>query len=765
MATKKTIELDINTNAQNVQKQFDGLRTSLKATEQELEKLIGTEKENSQEADNLRRKLADLNIQYDELSKSNTDLGASFEDIHGEIKPLTAQMGEMEDRLYQMSLAGDTSSKAYHDLLTEVGKYRKIQMDTDMVVDAAATTMSQKLGGAIQGAASGFALVQGSMALFGTESEELEATLLKVQSAMAITQGLDGLREGAKSFKAMGMAAKGAFKSIKVGMAAAGIGVLLLAVGAIAAYWDDIVSFMDAGASKAEKLNEEYDKGEQILKAQKEQTEIKVQIMEAEGATAEEIHKVRLGILDSEIKLAEQKIQIAKFEKKNDIERAKRNKQILTLILKALLAPIELIISTYNKIASKLKLAKLPSVASSIANAVFDISAVTNKANKAVTDAQNNLTKLQQQRKLMNIKFEKQQKASRKSSRESAKQSKDDLLAIEREIEDKRSEIRKESEQKEIDLAEREKKRREEDLAIRLKDGKISWLQEFKLKIAAQRKLKKALKDIDNKYRAEELEAEREKQQKEIELQDKQFKLLDELNSTQEEKEIANLVESYEAKFELAEGNAELEKALQEALNKDLAEINNKYRKEEEEENKASNEKKKADDKALQNAKFEMANNTLNLISSINELFNAENEEQSKRNFQIDKAVKIAQATSTGIQGAMNAYTTAQKSPITAVMPAYPFIQAGLAGAFAAVNIAKIAKTKFGGGGASEVDTGGGGAGGGGSMPQPSFNVVGDSGINQLAELQMQPTQAFVVSGDITTAQSLDRNKIQNATI
>ena len=73
----------------------------------------------------------------------------------------------------------------------------------------------------------------------------------------------------------------------------------------------------------------------------------------------------------------------------------------------------------------------------------------------------------------------------------------------------------------------------------------------------------------------------------------------------------------------------------------------------------------------------------------------------------------------------------------------------------------------FGGGGASEVDTGGagGGAGGGGSMPQPSFNVVGDSGINQLAELQMQPTQAFVVSGDITTAQSLDRNKIQNATI
>ena len=78
-----------------------------------------------------------------------------------------------------------------------------------------------------------------------------------------------------------------------------------------------------------------------------------------------------------------------------------------------------------------------------------------------------------------------------------------------------------------------------------------------------------------------------------------------------------------------------------------------------------------------------------------------------------------------------------------------------------------IAKQKFRG-----SSTGGGGStiasgnisGGGQDMQAPSFNVVGNSGINQLADLQMTPTQAFVVSGDITTAQSLDRNKIQNAT-
>ncbi len=57
-----------------------------------------------------------------------------------------------------------------------------------------------------------------------------------------------------------------------------------------------------------------------------------------------------------------------------------------------------------------------------------------------------------------------------------------------------------------------------------------------------------------------------------------------------------------------------------------------------------------------------------------------------------------------GIEGTINAYKTAQASPITALMPAYPVIQAGLAAAFAATNIAKIASAKFqstGGGGAS----------------------------------------------------------------
>jgi hypothetical protein len=51
----------------------------------------------------------------------------------------------------------------------------------------------------------------------------------------------------------------------------------------------------------------------------------------------------------------------------------------------------------------------------------------------------------------------------------------------------------------------------------------------------------------------------------------------------------------------------------------------------------------------------------------------------------------------------------------------------------------------------------------------PQFNVVGAAGQNQLAAAiagtQQQPVKAYVVSSDVTTAQQLDRNIIQSASI
>ena len=55
------------------------------------------------------------------------------------------------------------------------------------------------------------------------------------------------------------------------------------------------------------------------------------------------------------------------------------------------------------------------------------------------------------------------------------------------------------------------------------------------------------------------------------------------------------------------------------------------------------------------------------------------------------------------------------------------------------------------------------------SIQAPSFNVVGSSPINQLTEAiagqTQEPVKAFVVAGDVTSAQELERNRIRNAAL
>ena len=133
----------------------------------------------------------------------------------------------------------------------------------------------------------------------------------------------------------------------------------------------------------------------------------------------------------------------------------------------------------------------------------------------------------------------------------------------------------------------------------------------------------------------------------------------------------------------------------------------------------------------------------------------------------IGKAMAVADVTRETVKGVQNAFTTAQSSPITAIPiigPAYPFIQAGIAAAFGAKSIKSIVS-------GSKPSVSGGGGGGGAAIPSapPDFNIVGASPVNQLAETiggeSQKPIKAFVTSGDVSTAQSLDRNIIENASI
>jgi len=102
-------------------------------------------------------------------------------------------------------------------------------------------------------------------------------------------------------------------------------------------------------------------------------------------------------------------------------------------------------------------------------------------------------------------------------------------------------------------------------------------------------------------------------------------------------------------------------------------------------------------------------------------------------------------------------------------VPGYAIAQAIATGVVGFANVQKIASVKI-------PSTSGGGGGVSGSVPSggaapspPSFNVVGASETSVLgdavASQTNEPVQAYVVSNDITTAQSLENNIVEGATI
>ena len=264
--------------------------------------------------------------------------------------------------------------------------------------------------------------------------------------------------------------------------------------------------------------------------------------------------------------------------------------------------------------------------------------------------------------------------------------------------------------------------KREEEAELKaIRDAKALEIQEAeKVEADRQAEIDKINKDLEIQKENEKAETEIQK----IELEkERKIEELERLKATEEEK--ANIIAFYDGKItDAKDKNEEKQKRLKEIRTK----------------------------QTLSDAK-----NTFNQIAQL-----------AGEDSKVGKAFAIASATISGVEGVQNAYSTAQKSPITTFFPAYPVVSAGLAAAVAVKNIATIKKQDPSGRGASASPSKPSGIPPTPSIP-PAFNIVGASGTNQLADAiggqTQQPIQAFVVSSEVTTAQELDRNIIDDASI
>ena len=166
----------------------------------------------------------------DSAANSYEDLGDAVAKTQLEAEKLAQQFG--------------INDKRTQEAIKVAGQYKQQMEELDFAIDGARGGVDQ-LFRASQGIVAGFEVAAGAAALFGSESEELEKVLMKVQGAMVLSQGIKDLKEFAPAISNLAGIVRGrvvaAFSTLRTAIISTGIGALAVAVGLLIANWDSLV--------------------------------------------------------------------------------------------------------------------------------------------------------------------------------------------------------------------------------------------------------------------------------------------------------------------------------------------------------------------------------------------------------------------------------------------------------------------------------------------------------------------------------------------
>jgi len=800
---------------------------------------------------------------------------------------LKQQYKEAVIELQKMASAyGETSKEAVEAAKKAASLKDQIEDTNDLLKSYKGEGAFIAMGKALSSVASGFSAVQGGLGLLGVESESVEKTMLKVQSAMALAQGLEGLEDAGRAFKQMGVVAKTALSGIKSGVAATGIGLLVIALGAIVAYWDDIKEAVSGVNAETKQQLEDAKKRVTYANTELELFDLQRNALKLQGKSEKEILQQRELRLNKLIKEQEAELNKAEQNKKLEIDASKRNQEIAKIVINAYVMGLSYLVTMFTGLfdgisngivflAKKLnsfqqsfqnvmidalvfpietalkgvnELLKLTgqgtinvkgiigdiksgakelqnvgnkiiqglegtnftqqiwtfldkNVSDPLSKMVFDPASVAKESDATILELRKGLEKTKSElaggqiaiqdinKKAVDESNKNKEEAQKNAKEKEIEYRKKTIENLEKQYEDE-SKLLSESEKAKIDLIKNSKEKQKSTLINdynsweksfldeRTQDEKKALDEQYENGLISEEQYRKDLAEI--RKNAIELLSEQEKgiltdkktklydelkiidEQKQKELNDALTKLRQDnslVELTEQQKQIELINQKYKSIEELAQGNANAEKEITELKNKEIDAINKKYADEDKKRRKANI------DKGL-----DLARTQFQSLGDLATAFNGKSKKQQKIAFDIKKAADIGSATIDTYKSAQAAYASLAGIPI--VGPVLGGIAAGVAVGTGLFNVKKIASQKFegggdsgGGGGGGGAEMGGGGASGAVASQAPSFNVVGNNGLNQLAQLQQQPTQAFVVSGDVTSAQSLERNRIQNATL
>ena len=385
-----------------------------------------------------------------------------------------AKLKEINDRVNGGGLTMRELTRAmkeYQTVAIQSGVQTPVGMDAlknasqlkDKIGDlkAQTTALSSDFVGldtALAGVETGAAVFQGmqsTMALAGVENEALVQTMVKLQavqglvnSVQLIAKNLNSdailgikirsaleVQEGEKAVASITMrtiaeksyqmvvgTSTGAVKGLRLALASTGIGAIIVGLGLVVAYWDDIKASISGVSAESQKLQATTKaKGEQLQKdldvLGMQESSLKLQ-----GKSEKDIIKLRQIKINDLIENIKLEIKQAEYKKKVEIAAAKRNQEYarlyarieletLALTLRATAAPIDLMILGINKALqllgkSESQLKPLNSYitdmtksgADMFASFMFDPEAVAKENDTALNELKTSLTKMRNER-------------------------------------------------------------------------------------------------------------------------------------------------------------------------------------------------------------------------------------------------------------------------------------------------------------------------------------------------------------------------------
>jgi hypothetical protein len=747
MAENRTINIKINQNADKAEQSFKSYNKELGNTKK----------------------------QYDAVLKSGKPFDQQLEDINRIVKETPLNVRDMNKQIqaYQ-SIAlsagretpvGRQALKAAADLRD---RYVDIQNETKRLADDQKT-----LEGAMQGVATGVAVyggIQSAMALSGVESEKLRETLVKLQAAQTLMNSINQVATAFEKESALMLTLKaaktkavtaataayatvtgtttGLLKAFRIALASTGIGLLVVGIGLLIANFEKLTGLFDPIIQGLKDFGDwigltsfEEDKLEQQrLKNAEEQRKREKAAIDAAKEYRDELKKTadleqrysnaRIAQLETQKKLAQGNAkEIGKIDKQisdEKIAQLKRDREAFIEDQKAALKQVEANIKANAAAERRIQQGLSTAGKNFYKNKKENEEAFARLQEQLRTNNFQDLVEIDNQIAAVQADATLREKAELEKRRQNYQNYLKNRLDAARKIEDLQNDLLEDGIDKELEINADKFKRLREDTA---KNTKLNADEKRELNNLYLEQEKQAEQEIRLKYFNEEKEIlsgivdfRDELRNKEIEDNKKAADSIIKTNEKARQQDLANEKIAAEAKQKLQEAQiANVEAGI--ALFKDLAGENKKLQ-------------------AIGIAAESAASIAKTIITT-----------------------QAANAATTA-QGAALAIPTAGASVAAA---AAAVVQNNIsAGISIAAQIAAAAKGISALGGGASAPSGSapsGGGAGGGEVISPEFNVVGESGINQLAQLQQQPVQAYVVSGEVTTGQALDRNRVQNATL